>query len=292
MSVEKEDVRFLLFDIESVADPNLVAKVRHPEGGVGPSEAIREYRDELMEKKGSDFIPYTFQVPVSLALAKISGDFTISGLGVLKFEDGGPGEIARRFWRGWEHYRKPTLVTFNGRGFDIPLLELTAFRYGIPIEAWMAVGAKSFDQPRNRYNIGAHLDLCDILTNYGATHFAGGLNLAAKLLKKPGKIETCGDMVQDLFDAGELDKIHRYCRCDVLDSYFVFLRLMVLSGRLDPPEEEMLIHKTRQWLDRESDRIPVFREYLDAWSEAEKTPSFDFTSGATSPPDERAEKEI
>ena len=275
MSYGGEDVRYLIFDIESVADPNLVAAIRHPSGDVAPDEALREYRDELMEKKGSDFIPYTFQTPISLALAKVNSDFAITGLGVLKFEDGGPGELTRRFWKGWEHYRKPTLVTFNGRGFDLPLLELTAFRYGIPIIEWMALGAKSYEQPRNRYNTGVHFDLCDILTNFGATHFSGGLDLASKLIQKPGKIETCGNMVQDLFAEKKFAEIHAYCRCDVLDSYFVFLRTMLLTGRLSPREESDLIRRTKGWLESQVEEVPVYRAYLDAWEKAEKAESLD-----------------
>ena len=275
MSYGGEDVRYLIFDIESVADPNLVASVRHPKGEVTPEEAVRAYRDELMEKKGSDFIPCTFQFPISLALAKVNSDFAITGLGVLKFEEGGPGEIARRFWKGWEHYRKPTLVTFNGRGFDIPLLEQTAFRYGIPIAEWMAFGAKSYEQPRNRYNAGIHFDLCDMLTNYGAIHFSGGLDLASKLIHKPGKLETSGDMVQDLFDAKRFADIHAYCRCDVLDTYFIFLRTMLLTGRLTTREESDLKERTREWLASQTNDVPVYREYLDAWKKAEKTETLD-----------------
>lgn len=264
MSAGSDDVRFLLFDIESVADPNLVAAVRHPEGDVAPDEAVRLYREELLEKKGSDFIPYTFQFPISLALAKVRDDFSLSGLSVLKFEDGGPGQIAKKFWEGWLYYRRPTLVTFNGRGFDVPLLEQMALRYAIPIPEWFAYGAKTYEQPRNRYNGNSHLDLCDMLTNFGATHYSGGLNLAAKSIGCPGKFGKCGDMVQDLFNEKRFKEIHDYCRCDVLDSYFLFLRLMTLSGRITRNEETELIERTLRWLDAESASIAVYGAYLAA----------------------------
>ena len=52
----------------------------------------------------------------------------------------------------------------------------------------------------------------------------GGLNLVANLLGKPGKMDVQGDMVQDMYNAGRLADINDYCRCDVLDTYFVFLR--------------------------------------------------------------------
>ena len=77
----------------------------------------------------------------------------------------------------------------------------------------------------------AHLDLQELLTNFGSTRFNGGLNLAANLLGKPGKMDVQGHMVQDMYEAGKLAEINDYCRCDVLDTYFVFLRSRVLVGR-------------------------------------------------------------
>lgn len=270
MSQWNEDVRFLLFDIESVADPLLVAAIRHPGEEMDPNEAVELYRKELMEKKGSDFIPYTYQVPISLALAKIRGDYSLADLLVLKFEDGGPAEIAKRFWEGWAYYNQPTFVTFNGRGFDLPLMEMTAFRYGIPIPQWFMMGGKSYDQPRNRFNQSAHLDLCDVLTNSGATHLSGGLSLAAKMIAKPGKIGTCGDMVQDMFNEGRFDEIHAYCRCDVLDTYFVFLRVMLLCGKISTKEEHDLCQRTLTWLHERGAQTPVYQSYLKAWEKADK----------------------
>ncbi|MCF0234305.1 MAG: 3'-5' exonuclease, partial [Thermoguttaceae bacterium] len=70
----KDSIRFLVFDIESVADAALVALTRTG-GEQGPAEAVSQYRAELIEQRGSDFIPYTFQVPISLALAKIRDDY-------------------------------------------------------------------------------------------------------------------------------------------------------------------------------------------------------------------------
>lgn len=259
----KDSIRYLVFDVESVADPGLIALTR-TNGETAPDAALREYRDELLAKKGSDFIPHTFQVPISLALAKVRDDYSLADLTVLRVEDGGPKKICERFWDGWRYYERPTLVTFNGRGFDLPLLELTAFRYGIPIPEWFAVDRRSFDQPRNRYS-SAHLDLCDFLTNFGASTFVAGQNVAAKILRKPGKIGTNGDMVQDMFDAGRLAEIHRYCRCDVLDAYFIFLRTSVLCGRLAPEDERALIEETRRFLENGAADEPIYREYLDAW---------------------------
>ena len=259
-------VHYLIFDIESVADPELVAKVHYAGKEIEPQAAVRQYRDELMAANGTDFIPFTFQVPISVAIAKVAGDFQLIDLVVLDEPHFRPHEICKLFWRGWEYYKQPTLVSYNGRGFDIPLMELTAFRYGVSIPAWFSLDQKTFEQPRNRYNTKSHFDLNDILTNFGAVRFHGGLNLAANLLGKPGKMDVQGNMVQDLFEAGEVAKINDYCRCDVLDTYFVFLRTMVLLGNLSLQREQELVRQAKEWLQQRAE-IPAFAMYLEHWGD-------------------------
>jgi 3'-5' exonuclease len=260
-------VRYLVFDTESVADAELVAKLRYAAEGLSPGEAVRRYRDELMEKYESDFIPYSFQVPISVVVGKVTAEFRLEDVVVLDEPQFRPHVITENFWRGWEKYRRPTLVSFNGRGFDLPLLELAAFRYGVSVPGWFQGTGKSYDQPRSRYNTTAHIDLCELLTNFGSTRFTGGLNLAANILGKPGKMAVQGDMVQDMYDAGRLAEINDYCRCDVLDTYFVFLRTRVLLGQLALDAEQQLIAQTRHWLESKAEGSPAFRLYLDHWGD-------------------------
>jgi len=175
--------------------------------------------------------------------------------------------MTERFWRGWEAYGRPTLVSFNGRNFDLPLLELAAFRYGVNLAGWLDMSKPNYQQPRYRYNLDAHLDLLDLLTNFGATRFHGGLNLAASLLGKPGKIDVQGCMVQDLYDQGMLKDINDYCRCDVMDTYFVFLRAAVLLGQLSLPREQEIVAETKRWLMERAADSPAFQTYLDHWGD-------------------------
>jgi len=260
-------VRYLVFDVESAADAELVAAIRYSNESIEPAEAVRRYRAELMEKYQNDFIPYTFQVPISVAVGKVGGDFRLIDVVVLDEPEFRPHVITENFWRGWEKYRRPTLVTFNGRGFDLPLLELAAFRYGIRVPGWFATGGKSFEQPRNRYNTKAHIDLCELLTNFGSTRLVGGLNLAANLLGKPGKMGVQGNMVQDIYDAGRLAEINDYCCCDVLDTYFVFLRTLVLVGQLPLEKEQQIIAATKAWLEEKAEAVSAYRLYLEHWGD-------------------------
>jgi hypothetical protein len=260
-------VRYLVFDVESATDPELVAKIRYPGQGLAPADALRKYRAELMEKYESDFIPYPFQFPVTVAVAKVSAEFQLLDLVLLDEPQFRPHVITEHFWRGWEAYRRPTLVSFNGRSFDVPLLELAAFRYGVNIGGWFGAAAKSFDQPRHRYNVQSHIDLCELLTNFGCVRFTGGLSLAANLLGKPGKMDVQGHMVQDMYDAGRLAEINDYCRCDVLDTYFVFLRSRVLTGQLTLDDEHALLAQTKSYLQERSPQNRAYQLYLEHWGD-------------------------
>ena len=260
-------VKYLVFDVESVADGALVSKIRYPSQNLGPQDAIRKYRDELIAKHETDFIPYTFQYPISVIVAKVAADLSLIDIVALDDPQYRPHIITEHFWRGWEAYKRPTLVSFNGRTFDVPLLELAAFRYGINLQRWFDLAGKTYDQPRNRYNTSCHLDIHDILTNFGATRFNGGLNLAASLLGKPGKMDVQGYMVQDMFDAGKTAEINDYCRCDVLDTYFVFLRTSVLLGHISLEREQDLISAAKTWLEARREQSAAYAQYLDRWGD-------------------------
>ena len=263
----KLDTAYFVFDIESVADGALVSRMKYPGENLSPVEAIAKYREELLKENGKDFIPYTYQLPVSLVIAKVARDFSLLDLVALDEKEARPHEIVKSFWQGWQKYSRPTLVTFNGRGFDLPLLELCAFRYGLQIADWFAEDARSFDQPRYRYNMSAHLDLHEWLTNSGASRFNGGLSLAANLIGKPGKMDVAGHMVQDLWDAGRATEIHDYCRGDVLDTYFIFLRSRVVAGDIDLKREHALIESAREWIEAHTDQFPGLKRYLAAWGD-------------------------
>ena len=286
---------YLVFDIESVADIDLIAKVRHPEGDVTPEEALRLFQQEQMEKKGTEFIPFTYQVPISLVIARVNSNYEFTGIKCLAWENGGPKRIAEDFWNYWRQCGKPTFVTFNGRGFDIPMMEMMAFRYGIPVPEWF--GPTGNYTPRNRYNQTAHFDLFEYLSNFGSAQLNGGLNLSAKVLRKPGKIETHGDMVQNMFDQGEFKDIHAYCFCDVLDTYFVFLRCKVLAGEITPQQEADLVQRVRNYITGRADKSPVSRLYVEAWEKAETSLTVDerfarklkLAQAASEPPVEPAE---
>jgi 3'-5' exonuclease len=260
-------VAYLLFDLEAVADSALVSRIRYPKDHLAPAAALARYRAELLAENGKDILPVTFMQPCAVVVAKVTADYRLLDVVALDVPLFRPEVLVRSFWQGWNHYGRPTLVSFNGRGYDLPVLELNAFRYGFSVPAWFNVEARSFEQARNRYNHEAHLDLCDLLSNYGATRLSGGLNLLANLIGKPGKSGIDGSQVQDLFDQGQAQLINDYCRCDVLDTYFVFLRTRVLLGKLSLDAEQQLVQEVKAWLEAQSTAIPAYGEYLSHWGD-------------------------
>ncbi|QDT34876.1 3'-5' exonuclease [Thalassoglobus polymorphus] len=261
------DVSYLIFDVEAVGDGDLISKVKYSSEELSGEDALRKFRDELIEKTGKDVLPPTFVLPISVAVAKVSANFRLIDLTVLDEPEFRPAVIAKGFWAGWRHYGRPTLVTFNGRGYDVPVLEYAAFRYGLSLPDWFNLSAPAYEQARNRYNRKAHFDMMDLFANFGATRITGGLNLLANLIGKPGKSGIDGSQVQDMYTAGKAKEINDYCRCDVLDTYFVFLRAQVLMGKLSLDEEQEIVAETKLWLEERQESQPAFAHYLRQWGD-------------------------
>ncbi len=263
-----DSVRYLVFDIETIPDGRLIQKTKYPDETLTDEEAVQRARVEAraMSSTGSDFLSLSLQMPVAVCVAKVAADFRLMSLNCLDEPHYRTAELVRGFWRGLEHY-KATLVSFNGRGFDVPVLELAAFRYGYAVPHHFA----SKYGPRYRYG-EAHIDLMDFFTNHGAYRLAGGLNLLAKLLGKPGKMDIQGADVYDLFRDGQFKAINDYCTYDVLDTYFVFLRSRVLTGELTLEAEQQLTQRAREWLEAQCHEYPHFQYYLNHWTDPHPWP--------------------
>lgn len=235
---------FLVVSAASLPDGALLTSVKYPD--LSPEDAItRVRRDE-----GS--VPVEFQIPVGVCVLRLGPDFTLLGLKCMDSPHFRPREVVNQFWFGATHY-KAKLVTFNGRGFDLPLLELAAFRYGI--------SARDHYLARDRYR--GPLDLTDWFTNFGACRLVGGLDLLAKMLGKPGRAQLSGEHIDQLHREGRLAEINDRCLCDALDTYFVFLRTRILTGDINLEQEAELVAKAKALLRTKVDELPVLRTYLD-----------------------------
>lgn len=269
---------FLIFDTESVPDGRLVSKVKYPSEKLSEEAAIARAQREALEKSegSSEFLPVTFQIPVAVAVATVGEDYELESLVCLDAPHYRPREIVRQFWGGiYKHvYGKGTrdsragVVTFNGRGFDFPLMEMAAFRYGVPLPGHYT----ERNSLRGRFG-DLHIDLQELLSNYGSLRFfTGGLDLLAKMLGKPGKISTRGSDVYDLHRAGRVKDINDYCMFDTLDTYFVFLRTRTLVGALPLEQELDIVKNTRKKIENWAVDQPHFDLYLERWGDWEPWP--------------------
>lgn len=216
--------RFVTLDLETVPDEALVSAVDGEPSRPYP-EQLRRVIDARRARTGgrSDFLPLPYHRPVAACLIE-----AVEDAGVLRVTDADAWTEARapeaEFLEGiWRRLEGASLVTFHGKGFDLPVLELRSLKHGVPTPAWFA--------PARRTGGADHHDLKELLA--GAATPAP-LDLYAKLVGLPGKEDVAGGDVQALYATGALDRIAAYCMTDVVQTFLLFLRLRLVEGSLTP----------------------------------------------------------
>ncbi|MDI6744733.1 MAG: ribonuclease H-like domain-containing protein [Thermodesulfovibrionales bacterium] len=123
----------------------------------------------------------------------------------IKFETGTEKEILEKFWNNVKSYRE--IITFNGRGFDCPFILIRSAVHKIK---------PTKDLMPNRYN-GAHIDLLDQLTFYGASRRKFSLDMWCKTfgIKSPKEDGITGYDIKNLFADKRYLDIARYCIGDI-----------------------------------------------------------------------------
>lgn len=217
-----------IFDIETRIDKALVKSVYAPNEEVSDRVAYERFRAEQVAKTSSDFLPISFHVPVSIAVGIVNADGVLANVETLCEDDYSEEAIVRDFWERVERFTG-TLVSFNGRNFDLPVLELHALKYGCRAPRYFN---ERFGH-RYRYSEDGHYDLYEFIGNHGVNRIRGGFNLLCRLVGLRGKGDIDGSMVQGLWEDGRLAEIHEYCRQDVIQTYFLLLRVELMRGRID-----------------------------------------------------------
>jgi predicted PolB exonuclease-like 3'-5' exonuclease len=182
-------------------------------------------------------------------------------------EQAGEKELVQRFFDGLDRYA-PTLVSWNGSGFDLPVLNYRALAHGLSAARYWEVGDGDRDFRYNNYLARyhwRHVDLMDVLSAYGASGRAS-LDHIAQLLKLPGKLGMSGADVWPAYRRGDIAAIRNYCETDALNTYLIYLRFQVLRGGLDAKQHAHEVQQVEAKLEQ-SDR-PHLREFLEAWRAA------------------------
>jgi 3'-5' exonuclease len=151
----------------------------------------------------------------------------------------------------WLDAKKPTVVTWNGRGFDMPVITSRALRHGVSMPWWF-----HDRNTRYRYSTEGHFDLMDFLADFGATKNAR-LDAYAKLVGFPGKVGVDGSQVAPMVHAGRLDEVNSYCLCDVAQTAAIFLRVELLRGVFDRVRYRELARGLLAFIDEQPRLLPV-----------------------------------
>jgi len=258
---------YLVFDIETIPDVELGKKLLSIDD-LSAKDAAKAMTFRHLQDTGSEFLPLYQHRVVAISVALRAGnDLKIWSLGDT---DSDEADLVRRFYDGLEQF-SPDLVSWNGGGFDLPVLHYRALLHGIAAPRYWETG----DEDRSfRYNNylsrfhWRHIDVMDVLSGFNPRARAG-LDAIAVMLGFPGKMGLKGDRVWDFYLDGKLDDIRNYCETDVLNTYLVFLRFQHMRGMLDDTQLDDEIRRVRELLEAAPE--PHLQEFLAAWDQPEAT---------------------
>lgn len=251
----------MVFDIETVPDAEAGRRWLGLSDDVGDGAVRRAMLEARLNATGqSDFLKPPFHQVVAISAALIDGDGEIRRLGPLGQAQDGEAALLTDFFQVVEDVQ-PRLVGWNTSGFDIPTLIYRAVRHHLPTPTFYRVG-EPYHGYRKRFDEESHLDLMDILSGYGASARVT-LDEMSTVLGVPGKLGVDGSQVMDLFEAGEIAAIRRYCSHDVMSTALVFMHYAFHRGWLDGEQRHRFMTSARRWL-IEGD-ADIWDPYRAAW---------------------------
>jgi len=263
-----------VFDIETVPDTEAVANLTGFDG-----TETQQRRDELERyhleitggKNAFPRQPFHKVVAISFLEAEIQrGGIGGENYHLRELRSGGEaGFDEKQLLQGFFSYferLKPRLVSYNGRGFDLPVLKYRAMVHGIQAP-WLYEGGDKWNSYQSRYSADWHCDLLEVLSDFGASA-RGKLNEVCSVLGFPGKFGVDGSDVAAMFDAGRIAEIRDYCETDVLNTYLVYLRLMQHRGTISTESYNQAVADIVALIEAEGAARPHLAEFLEAWGTA------------------------
>ncbi len=252
----------LAFDIETIPDLVGGRRVFGLDGLWDDDTARAMAARRRQETGGSEFMRLHLHRVVAISLAgTVEGRFRVWSLGEASDDE---ATLLKRFFEGVDRYT-PVLVSWNGGGFDLPVLHHRALIHGVSAPRYWESGSGDasfrFNNYTNRFH-ERHTDLMDVLSGF-QLRGAAPLDEIATLCGLPGKMGMSGAMVADAVARGELEEVRNYCETDALNTYLLYLRFQLLRGHLDDTGYETECRRVADALEG-SDRHHLGR-FLEAW---------------------------
>jgi predicted PolB exonuclease-like 3'-5' exonuclease len=256
-------VNVLVFDVETVPDTDLGRRL-YALQGLSDAEVGEIMFARRRAATGSDFLSHEQHRIVAISVVMRARDT----LKVWSLGDPASSErdLVERFFDGLDKY-SPDLVSWNGAGFDLPVLHYRSLLHGVAAPRYWEMGE---NDPSFRYSNylsrfhWRHMDLMDILSGFQGRGRASLEHIAA-LLGFPGKMGMHGAQVWDAYRRGELAQIRAYCETDVLNTYLVYLRFELVRGRFSSAEHDLEVGRVRKLLGESP--AAHLREFAAAWPE-------------------------
>jgi hypothetical protein len=256
----------LVFDIETIPDIQGLRALRGSPAEASDAEVHEQWLAERKAEGRSDFMPLHLQRVLTISCVFRNAE----GLRVHSFVDRdgqSEGKVVQAFFHAVEKHT-PQLVSWNGGGFDLPVLHYRGLRHGVEASKYWDMGEDDREFKWNnyisRYHM-RHLDLMDLLAMYSPKNNAP-LDAMAKLCGFPGKLGMDGSQVYAQYLAGQTEDVRRYCETDVMNTYLVYCRFQKMRGGFTEAEYEQEIAYVKHTLDGLAHTEPHWREYLAAWS--------------------------
>lgn len=252
----------LVFDIETVPDVAGLRLLRPEWAALADAELVERVFAERREHTGSDFLPHHLHRIVAIGCVfRDDGGFRVKCLGTPEDEE---AKLIQDFFRLIDRYT-PQLVSWNGGGFDLPVLHYRGLIHGVTAARYWDQGEDDRDFKWNNYISryhARHTDLMDLLALYQPRANAP-LDELARLAGFAGKLGLDGSRVWEAYRDGRIGAIRDYCETDVVNTYLVWCRFQKMRGVLSGAayaDEIAAVRSTLRAID-----APHWREYLAAW---------------------------
>lgn len=292
-------MNILVFDIETVpdiasgrrlyGDPSKMAELSAEE----VARVMTHYRQQQTDGQ-SEMLRHHLQRVIAISVifrfnGKVKNKETgqletkdILDIRSLAAPDASEKELLQQFFNIIKKYT-PNLVSWNGNGFDLPVLHYRSLLHGVNMQRYWETeqlddeyvlndaGQRrrvhfQYNKYFNRYN-ERHLDLMDVLSGYQSRVFAS-LDEIATMLGLPGKMGMSGDKVWDAYLQGEIQQIRDYCETDVLNTYLIYLRFQLTRGKLGTVEYVQECQRVYQLLKQEAKEH--FTAFAEAWQHTDE----------------------